>query len=117
MTNEIWKKVQVYKNGKLIKFDDYEVEYHTQQVKSFKRYKEGRILKLQLDRLGYPVLTLRYNQKDVHLTLHKIVAYTFIPNPENLREINHKNGIKTDCRVENLEFCTPPRIYGMLLMF
>jgi hypothetical protein len=106
MTEEIWKNVQVYRKGILLKFDDYQVEYYTQRVKSFKRYKEGRILKPQLDRVGYPDLSLRYNQKDVNLNLHKIVADTFIPNPENLPEVNHKNGIKTDCRVENLERCT-----------
>lgn len=52
----------------------------------------------------YVIFRLSSNNKVKHFTLHRLLAIAFIPNPENKPEINHKNGIKTDNRIENLEW-------------
>lgn len=48
---------------------------------------------------------LRVSLKNRHYKVHRLVGETFIPNPSKLPQINHKNEIKTDNRVDNLEWC------------
>lgn len=59
-----------------------------------------------LSRDGYLVATLYRNGKRYRTGAHRLVAMAFIPNPENKPQINHKNGDRTDNRVENLEWVT-----------
>jgi hypothetical protein len=61
-------------------------------------------MKPHLDKRGYPRVDLWGIRKSV--LVHRIVAEHFIPNPEHKATVNHKNEIKTDNRVENLEWLT-----------
>lgn len=54
---------------------------------------------------GYPVVEL-YNGSGQNFRVHRLVALAFIPNPEEKATVNHKNGVKTDNRVDNLEWMT-----------
>lgn len=75
------------------------------EVYSFLR--KGKLLKIPLDKDGYQVISMApKNGLRKLCKVHRLVGLTYIDNPENLPCINHKNGIKTDNRVENLEWCT-----------
>lgn len=67
------------------------------------RPKQPRVFALRaLSTKGYQRINL---SKAVHF-VHRIVAMAFIPNPDGLPQINHKNGVKVDNRADNLEWCT-----------
>lgn len=72
-----------------------------------KQFVKGRVLKQQRDRYGYMRVNIRVNGKCIGLLIHRIVATCFIPNPDNLPEVNHIDCDKTNNRPDNLEWCTP----------
>lgn len=55
---------------------------------------------------GYKMINVRYDNKHYTFRVHRIVALTFLPNPDNLPEVNHKDEDKGNNRVDNLEWCT-----------
>ena len=66
----------------------------------------SHLIKGHPDKDGYVAVHLHKNAQSKNARLHRLIAETFIPNPDNKPQVNHKNGIKNDNRVENLEWAT-----------
>lgn len=66
-------------------------------------YKEKQ-LKTRINDLGYEQVPLYIEGKHKTVLVHRLVANTFLPNPNNLPEVNHKDGIKSNNKVNNLEW-------------
>lgn len=98
---EIWKDIKGYEGY-------YQIS-NLGGIKSFPR--NGTIstvymLKPTLTKNGYYKVTLSKPNNTTYLLVHRIVAETFIPNPENKPEVNHIDGDKLNNCVDNLEWCT-----------
>ena len=75
-------------------------------------------IKPRLTRNNYARIYAREDStnKRKDLYIHRIVAEHFIPNPQNKKYVNHKNCIRTDNRVENLEWVTSKENYNQTIM-
>lgn len=76
------------------------------RIDSMGRLRQGQILKITDNAKGYKKVMLCKDGKHINKYVHRLVAQAFIPNHNNLTEVNHKNEIKSDNRVENLEWTT-----------
>lgn len=95
---EEWRNIEGYV--------DYQVS-NLGRVKST-QYHNGtyeRILKLNKNKKGYQSLKLYKNGKVKRCSVHRLVAQAFIPNPDNLPMVNHKDENPSNNHVDNLEWC------------
>lgn len=113
LTVEIWKDIKDYEgyyqasNFGRIRSLDRVVEVSI-LGRIYERILKGRILKTEVDKYGYHFLELSKNGIKKRKSVHRLVAETFIPNPNNLPQVNHKNEDKSNNCVWNLEWCTQP---------
>lgn len=71
-----------------------------------KRFRKGQKLNPDIAPNGYYRVTLAKNGKKTQRYLHRLLAQHFIPNPDNLPQVNHKDGNKLNCNIDNLEWVT-----------
>ena len=85
---------------------NYEGLYQISNLGNIKRKKDNYIFKKNKNNGGYRIVTLTKNKIEKNVSVHRLVAQAFIPNPNNLPQINHIDGNKMNNNVNNLEWCT-----------
>ena len=86
----------------IIDFPGYQVS-NTGKVRNMKDF---RLLGQHLNKNGYYTVNLRRNLESYTCLVHRLVAIAFLPNPDNLPIVNHKDENTINPNVENLEWCT-----------
>lgn len=103
---EVWKEVHGFEgkysvsNLGRIKSNGFYVIPNSERVKPF--WKKESILKPWVHGTGYLSISLGRGNR---FLAHRLIAITFLPNPNNYKDVNHINGIKDDNRLVNLEWC------------
>lgn len=96
MQIEVWKDVKGFKGV-------YQIS-NLGRLKSFKKDAEGKVLSNTNKKGGYFSVILRKGEKVKTTRIHRLVAESFIPNPNNLSQVHHKDGNKQNNCVDNLEW-------------
>jgi hypothetical protein len=105
---EVWKDIkdyegiyQVSNQGRVRSLDRIVVNKNGINIK-----RKGRVYKLSPEGSGYYQVQFYNKGKRVHKSVHRLVAFCFLINNNNLSDINHKDGNKTNNNVNNLEWMT-----------
>lgn len=89
----------------MVKINDYE-NYEINKEGNIFSLKRDKYLKYSIQKSGYKYVYLCKNGKQKAFLLHRLIALNFLPNPENLPEINHIDGNKLNNDLNNLEWVT-----------
>ena len=92
---EIWKEIK-----------GFEGRYSVSTLGNIRNDKSSRLLSPNIGNHGYRKCSWRENGIVEYFLVHRVVAKTFIPNPDGKRTVNHIDGDKLNNRVENLEWAT-----------
>lgn len=104
---EVWKDIVGFENfyqvssyGRVRSLDRITISRRS------KNHLKGKILSTTLNTKGYPHIRLSKEGKRETFRVHRLVAQTFIPNPDNLEIVNHIDSNKTNNNISNLEWCS-----------
>ena len=108
---EVWKAVKdyegLYEVSNLGRIRSVSRTVRTGNGKGYERLIESKILSPSINGSGYKIIILKKpNHKVICRTIHRLVAEAFIPNPNNLTDVNHKDEDKMNNNVDNLEWMT-----------
>jgi hypothetical protein len=106
---EVWKDVAGYEGLYQVSNEGQVKSLARTIVRSDGQNKtiEEKVLKSGMSSKGYLQINLCRNGKQKTVKIHRLVAETFIPNPKNKPEVNHKDGKKGNNLFSNLEWATP----------
>ena len=105
---EEWKDIIIEKNNVTYDYTGLYQVSNLGRVRSLKYISNGepKIILLRKHKNGYYNVRLQHNNKSSVFSIHRLVATMFIPNPDNLPAVNHKDEDKSNNCVSNLEWCT-----------